>query len=178
MPDIERELRTSDQDAYLRWFPIGDPADDVVPWQALTRRRYLHSRRLPGSHRHIPLPRRHPFRDGLGLYVGDMWPNLSAAALDHVLAQRSRLPRVERYLATCQAPDEAFLPTLLLNDRGALQVANDRKRFIRWEQGAAHPRTLAAADLPAIETSSDFFARKVDLTASAELLDGLDRCYR
>ncbi len=174
MAEVEQELRSTDQDAFLRWFPIGEPADDVIAWQARCRSRYLHSRRLPGSVRHVPAPRRHPFRDGLGLFVADMWPNLSAAALDHVLVQRRRRPEIERYLATCQVPDEALVPTLLLNDRGGLRVCDEGRRFIRWTPGAPHPETLTAADEDAIRASDSFFARKVDPVRSAGLMDRLD----
>jgi hypothetical protein len=175
MTSIEQELRGTEQDAFLRWFPVGDPADDVIPWQARCRSRYLHSRRLPGSVHHVPAPRRHPFRGGLGLYVADMWPNLSAAALDHVLVQRRRRPEVERYLATCQVPDEALVPTLLLNDRGDLRVSDDGRRFIRWTPGAPHPETLTVEDEGAIRAGDSFFARKVDIERSAELMDRLDQ---
>lgn len=174
MSSIEDELHHGGHDAYLRWFRVGKPSDDTVPWQALTRTRYLRRRRVPFTHRHLPFPRRHPFRDGLDLYVGDMWPNLSAAAIDHVRSQRSRLPVVERYLSRCQAPDEALLSTLLLNGSPQLDVVNDRKRFIRWTSGGSHPHVLTAGDLDAIRTSGDFFARKVDSERSAGLLDRLD----
>jgi hypothetical protein len=174
MASIEDELHAGGHDAYLRWFPVGEPADDVVPWQGLTRDRYLHRMRLPGTHRHVPFPRRPPFRDGLGLFIGDMWPNLSAAAMEHVRSQRERWPVVERYLARCQAPDEALLPTLLLNDADHLDVVNDRKRFIRWTPGSAHPKVLTSADLDDVLASGDFFARKVDSANGAELLDQLD----
>jgi hypothetical protein len=178
MSSIEDELHAGGHDAYLRWFPVGDPADDVVPWQALTRERYLHRMRLPGTHRHVPFARRPPFRDGLGLFIGDMWPNLSAAAMDHVRSQRERYPVVERYLARCQAPDEALLPTLLLNDAEHLDVVNDRKRFIRWTPGSPHPKVLTTADLDDVLASGDFFARKVDGERGAELLDQLDAAAR
>jgi hypothetical protein len=169
-------LHSSTHDAYLRWFEVGAPEDDVIPWQQLTRTRYLHRLRLPGTHRHVPFPRRPPFGPELRLFIGDMWPNLSSAALEHVAEQRRRLPQVERYLARCQAPDEALLPTLLLNASSAghqLDVVNDRKRYIRWEPGSAHPKELEPADVPAILSSGDFFARKVG-PGSAEVMDLLD----
>jgi len=50
------------------------------------------------------------------------------------------------------------------------------RRFYRFvkDGGAAHPETLTIEDLDAIQASGAFFARKVDLGASAELLDRLD----
>jgi hypothetical protein len=125
----------------------------------------------------------HPFRGGsLGtgadLFIGDMWCNVSAAAIEHVREQHERLARVVRYLGRCQIPDEALLPTLLLNAAGPLRVCNDRKRFIRWVPGAPHPEVLEESDAADIETGSDFFARKVDLVRSKDLLDRLDAAAR
>ena len=176
MRDIEAELAATPHDAFLRHFRSdGNPADDVHPWQARTRTRYLKRRRLPGSRRSAPFPRRHPFRDGTHLYVGDMWVNLGADALRHLRAQRHRLARVERYLSTCSVPDEALLPTLLLNDADHLDVVNDRKRYIRWIEGNPHPEMLTLADVEPAVTSGDFFARKVDPHTTADVLDELDR---
>lgn len=177
--DVEDELEAAPADAYLRWLPVGDPADDVHPWQARTRERYLHRIRVPFSRRHVPFPRRPPFtrspsHSGTGLYVGDTWPNLGAAAVAHLRGQRDLRARIEPYLRWCQSPDEALLPTLLLNGSDGLRVVDDRKRYLRWVEGEPHPRPLGVEDAPAITASTDFFARKVDSAGSADLLDLLD----
>ena len=171
---VEDELATAPADAYLRWLPVGAPADDEHPWQARCRDRYLHRVRVPFSRRHVPFPRRSPFRGGTGLYIGDTWPNLGARAVAHVRAQAALRARVEPHLRWCQSPDEALLPTLLLNGAGDLRVVSDRRRFLRWVEGEPHPRLLTAEDAPAIVASTDFFARKIDSVGSAALLDLLD----
>jgi hypothetical protein len=171
----EQHLADEQADALLRWFPVPeDPAGDVHPWQARCRRRYLHRLRVPGDHRSVPFPRRHPFRDGTGLFVGDMWANLSAAAVHQVLEQRARLARVESYLSRCSVPDEALLPTLLLNDADHLQVRSERRRHIRWVEGRPNPELLGVRDVAAMEGAGDFFARKVDSELTPEVLDLLD----
>lgn len=173
--DVEAELAAGRADAYLRHFRVDpEPGHDVHPWQAVCRRRYLHRLRVPGTHHSVPAPRRSPFRGGTALYVGDMWVNLGADAVAHVLEQRRRLQHVERYLLRCKIPDEALLPTLLLNDAAQLTVSGERKRYIRWTEGDAHPAYLEPAEAEAIRGSGDFFARKVDAVRSAELLDRLD----
>lgn len=176
MASIEAELAASPHDAYLRHFPVGDPADDVVAWQALTRRRYLRKRRLPGTHRSVPLPfaRRHPFRDGVGLYVGDMWFNLSATAVHRMFEAEALADRLMRYLRFAPIPDEAFICSLALNVRPALDVAPDSKRFISWRERQAHPDTITAAHLDRLRESDAFFARKVDVRAHPEVPDLLD----
>ncbi|WP_170177567.1 beta-1,6-N-acetylglucosaminyltransferase [Thermomonospora umbrina] len=177
MPAIEAELAATRHDAFLRHFPIGDPADDVDPWQAFTRRRYLRRRRLPFSARSVPLPfsRRHPYRDGTGLYVGDMWFNLSAEAVGAILADRPLSDRLLRYLRHAPIPDETFICSMARNVRPALDVADDSKRFIRWSAAQAHPETITSAHLPDLGESDAFFTRKVDMTAHPEVLDALDQ---
>ena len=171
----EDALAATEADAMLRYFPVpDDPADDVIPWQARCRQRYLHRLRIPGNRRSVPFPRRPPFRDGMRLYIGDMWANLSRPAVDHLLAQYRTQTRVRRYLSWCSVPDEALLPTLLLNGSDHLQVVAERKRFIRWVEGHPHPETLTERDVEAIAASGDFFARKVTMEQSATLLDRLD----
>lgn len=173
--EIETELRASCADGYLRRFRVDpDPAGDVHPWQAVCRRRYLHRARLPGTHRSVPAPRRPPFRAGTSLYVGDMWVNLGGRAVAHLLEQRRRRPDLERYLLRCPIPDEALLPTLLLHDAGALDLVDERRRFLRWTEGDKHPAFLDDADASAVRASAAFFARKVDSERTAGLLDLLD----
>ena len=176
MSVIEDRLHASGADAMLRHFRVDeDGSDDVHPWQAVCRARYLRRTRLPGSRRSVPVPRPHPFHGDTSLFVGDMWMNLGSAAVRHVIAQRRRLHRVESYLRWSSVPDEALVPTLLLNDAGGLVVENNRHRHIAWTEGDPHPAMLTIDDLPDIVADDDaYFARKVDSTVSADLLDALD----
>lgn len=171
----EQELASQDADAMLRWFPVpDDPSQDVHSWQARCRTRYLRRLRIPGSRRSVPFPRRHPFEGETRLYVGDMWVNLGAAAVRHALDQRRRLPRVWSHLSRCSVPDEALLPTLLLNNASHLRVVGEGRRYIRWVEGRPNPELLATDDVPRMEQAGDFFARKVDSELTPDVLDLLD----
>ena len=179
MSQVEEELRTSNADALLRHFEVTpDPKVDVHPWQEICRRRYLRRIRIPGSRRSVPFPRRHPFSEGVKLYIGDMWVNLNTKAVRHVLDQRSALAGVESYLARCSVPDEALLPTLLLNGADELRIRNERRRFIKWARGQPHPAMLEVGDVPSILASDAFFARKVDSERTPQVLDALDVAAR
>lgn len=171
----EADLAAQPADAMLRWFPVPPgAADDVHPWQGRCRTRYLHRRRIPGNRRSVPFPRRSPFGQGTELYVGDMWVNLRAPAVHHVLEQRKRLRRVERYLSRCSVPDEALLPTLLLNDADHLRISSERRRYIRWVEGQRNPELLTPGDVAAMAGGGDYFARKVDSVETSDVLDLLD----
>jgi hypothetical protein len=172
----EATLSAESSNALVRHFVVPEARQPGEHhWQSRCRQRYLHRLRIPGSHRSVPSPRLHPFDDHTRLFIGDMWFNLDATAARHVCEQYDRLARVRRYLARCAIPDEALVPTLLLNHAEQLRVRNDRKRFIRWAGQSHHPATLDVGDADDIIASGDFFARKVDSVASAGLLDRLDR---
>jgi hypothetical protein len=174
---VERALEQTACDAMLRYFRV-DPAPrpDDHPWQIRCRQRYLHRLRLPGSRRSIPFPRRQVFGHGTDLYIGDMWVNLRAGAVHHILEQERRRPDLRAYFDRCSVPDEAYVPTLLLNATSDLVVSDERHRYISWTPGEPHPRTLGVGDCAAILASeADFFARKVDASSSAALLDCLDQ---
>jgi hypothetical protein len=180
MGSIEAELGAARADAFIRHFRVdGDAADDVHPWQATTRQRYLYRRRLPWSARSVPLPwpRRHHCRDGVHLYAGDMWVNLSAGAVDKVLDSPLNGPLV-RYLRWAPVPDETWAATVAVNGSPELAVVNDSRRYIRWQQGARHPAALEQADLAALRASGAFFARKLDLLRWPLAYDQLDDLAR
>jgi hypothetical protein len=176
MESIETELAGAGCDAFLRHFRVdGAPADDIHHWQPITRQRYLYRRRLPGSARSVwlPWPRRHPFGDGFRLYAGEQWVNLSARAVNKILDSPFN-SAVLSYLRRSPNPDEAWVATAALNGAPELVVVNERRRYVRWPGGTAHPALIGPADLPKLRDSDAFFARKVDLTAWPQACDVLD----
>jgi hypothetical protein len=177
MESIEDELAGTPCDGFVRHFRVdGDPADDVHPWQTTVRQRYLYKRRLPGTARHVrlPWPRRHPFHEGLKLYAGEQWVNLSARAVHKVLDSPVS-DTVLKYLRWSVSADEAWLTTVALNGEPELTVVNDRRRYVRWPGGTAHPAVLGPDDLPALRESDAFFARKVDPLAWPQVYEELDQ---
>jgi hypothetical protein len=177
MDSIEAELASASCDGFVRHFRVdSEPADDVHPWQAAVRQRYIYKRRLPGTARSVrlPWPRRHPFRDGLRLYAGEQWVNLSARAVHKILDSPLNDP-VLTFLRRSVSADEAWLTTVALNGEPELTVVNDRRRYVRWPGGTAHPAVLGPDDLPALRDSDAFFARKVDPAAWPQVYDELDQ---
>ena len=175
----ERFLGRSDADGLLRHFEVArTPRPGETAWQQRCRRRYLDRLRVPGSRRSVPWIRHPPFDDDYRLHIGDTWVNLRRPAVEHLVEQFERRRDLRRYLNRCSNPDEALIPTLLLNSQTHLRITDERRRYIRWVEGRPHPETLDRSDFDAICRSGDFFARKVDTAVSADLMDELDASHR
>lgn len=175
----ERFLAASDDHALLRHVEVSPtPQPAETAWQTRCRQRYLRRLRLPATRRSVPAPRRPPFGDAYRLHIGDTWVNLRRPAIDHLIEEFERRTSVRRYLSRCSNPDEALIPTLLLNGDARLRVVNERRRYIRWVEGRPHPETLDHSDFDDIRGSGDFFARKFDSMLSAQLMNELDASQR
>lgn len=119
-----------------------------------------------------------PFSGDFRCYFGSQWFSANRHAAERLLRFHRERPalaahylRQERFRSIC--PDESYLQTILLNDRG-LRIGADNLRYMDWEPGSPHPRVLTAAHLPAMLASGAHFGRKFD-TGSGAVLDLLDR---
>jgi Core-2/I-Branching enzyme len=174
--EIESELLVSPADAFLSWeFVPPFVSRRSTDWQRGTSHRY-YWHLFPGTHRPIPIPRLPAYFDGVGLHAGSQWWNLDRRAVNLILDDTAMLNHLTRRFRSVLLPDEAFFQTMLLNSPTDLNLVCRPRRFYRFVKagGAAHPETLTIEDLDEIRASGAFFARKVDLRASAELLDRLD----
>lgn len=109
---------------------------------------------------------------GLPLYWGSQWMSLSRPAMQSLF----NAPReVAAYFRRVPIADEAFVHTVLFNDR-RLSFASDNRRYIKWNQDSSHgsPEVLTSTDLPQLRTSPAHFARKFDEQVDASVLDTLD----
>ena len=174
---VEAELLASKADAFLHWEAVPPVAGrQSSDWQRGTSQRY-YWHRIPRRFRPIPLPRLRFFIDGVGIFAGSQWWNLSRRAVDRIL-ENSKLTQYlfRRRFRTTFSPDEAFFQTALLNSPLGLAIVNDHRRFYRFspDGGSGHPDTLTIHDLEPILSSNAFFARKVDEVISDALMDALD----
>jgi hypothetical protein len=146
----------------LRWFP-----------RRLRRAVYYRDRPRRFG---IRLPRL-PFRDDLRCWVSSDWPTLNRRALQAVLRTKREERRLMRHYRHTFAPAESFFATALMND-AALRVADDDRRFVRFQPGAPSPDVLTSTDLNQLQTSGADFARKFDIAVDARVLDLLDELRR
>ena len=116
---------------------------------------------------------RHPFSEGFPLYKGSYWCELRRSAAEElILAEDSDLVTWFRHTIH---PDEAWLLTVLLNNK-RIRVSHDLRRFDRFAyQEAAHPDLLGSDDISEVAASGAFFGRKFDERGSSEVLDFFDK---
>lgn len=97
-------------------------------------------------------------------FGGSQWWNLSRVATKFVLAFVDEHPDYREYHSHSLLPDEFFFQSILLGTSFSTshRVVNDCLRFMIWEKGASHPKSLTTEDLPRILGSGKLFARKVD----------------
>lgn len=197
LDEVERELADSPYDGYA-------PAD-VVAVPALTARavdefsaryHYRHHRippLRPRARRAITAARPWltlrdmpwglllghrwptPFSDAQPCRRGQDWLTLSRSAVAAVLAAAREEPHLVEHYRHTPHPTESF-PHTVLHARPELRLSGDPRRFTSWSRpGSPHPDVLRLADLEAIVASGADFARKLDITVDADILDALDR---
>lgn len=94
---------------------------------------------------------------------GSAWWSLPKPALDHAAPRLRRLIDSGRLRHTL-CSDEHVTGTVLAYSPFASTIESNR-RFIRWPADASSPAVLQAKDLPALQASGAWFARKVDRAA-------------
>ncbi len=123
-----------------------------------------------------------PFSDSFHCYGGPQWGNFSRKALEYLHQFSDKSPNYGRYFARTLMPDEAFVPSVILNAGrlGLLKLEEDNRRYVHWadEQKDCSPSVITALDLDVVKNSRADFARKFDSRVDVQILDDLDRIVR
>jgi hypothetical protein len=122
--------------------------------------------------------RRPPFGPGFYLYGGSFFCTLRADAARYARDYAKANPDIVSCFRRSLGPDEVFLQTVLVNS-GKFSFVPDSRRYIDWT-GCTHlsPRTLGLEDVDKMLASDAHWARKLDLSAGAEVFDRLDQRVR
>ncbi|MGC4116305.1 MAG: beta-1,6-N-acetylglucosaminyltransferase [Myxococcales bacterium] len=108
------------------------------------------------------------------LFHGSAWFCLAREHVSFVLRYLLANPWFHRAFQNALVPDEWFFQTLLLNSEHAAEIVNRPTLFQRWgttRRERNHPVVLTARDIPEIEQSGEYFARKFDLRIDPEVVD-------
>jgi hypothetical protein len=143
----------------------------------LARREMLFSIDLPWRDetliRFTP-PWRTMLLEGATRYLGSQWKIVTRETCEFLVQPRNTRRFRAAYWGT-RLPDESFFQTVLLNSSRRGTVAGHNWHFIDWESGPQHPRIFGIDDLPRLEASDAFFARKFDERVDDAVLVALEQ---
>jgi hypothetical protein len=114
-----------------------------------------------------------PFSPDFKLYGGSYWLTISRRAVHSILEFVDERPDIVDYFRGVIVPEEAFVQTVLANDR-ALRLSTREQRYMEFDQRHGHPREFTLDDLPRVLDSGCFFARKFDMRRAPAVLDAID----
>lgn len=154
-----------------------------IRWPRITRNRYewaLHPYRLLRAAMGVlymrglnlrPNPRNLP--ENWFFYHGAQWFCLSGEAAEYILDYLDRNPAFEAVFKDSLVPDMSFFQTLIMNSPLANQVTGAHLTYLNFGEtyrDKNHAVVLTMKDVPAIENSGGFFARKFDQTVDADVI--------
>ncbi len=102
-------------------------------------------------------------------YKGCNWFTLTQETVKFLIKSEKRIYRM---FSMTNAPDEIFLPTLIVNSPYAKNVVNSSFRHIDWVRGG--PYEFQETDKDELEETKDFFVRKVSYERHPELVNWLE----
>jgi hypothetical protein len=116
-----------------------------------------------------------PFHSGLRCYAGSQWFAANRRAAEHILATHQANRALRYHYRWRFGSDESYFHTILCNAPG-LRVKNEWTHLVKFvDDGPVDtPKTFTSADLEALSTASQPFARKFDEHIDAEVLARLD----
>jgi len=172
-------LAVSDRE-FIDVIPLDSPAADRQP--RLDRYHFMRkhaplrlSALLNEGLQNIP---RRPFAASFGQpRFGGQWWALSRPFVAWLLAYRRDNPRFDRRHRMTQFPEESYFQTALYGSPFAGRIAPGLT-YTDWSAGGSHPKLLDASDMPAIEASDRFFARKMLREADPGLAAALSARWR
>jgi hypothetical protein len=107
-------------------------------------------------------------------YGGSQWWCLTYECICYILKFVQYNPLYVEYFEHTLIPDEIFFNTIVLNSPFKGSVINDNLKFLKFEDGASHPKTFRKNDFKAIINSKKMWARKFNMTIDTSILDKID----
>jgi hypothetical protein len=115
-----------------------------------------------------------PFSPELRLYAGSYWHIIRRECAEWLVQFVDENPDVVEYFRHVVLPDEAFVQTILLNNK-TFRFSTDDLRYYNFTKSRhGHSKTLGPSDLEPTFASGCFFARKFDMRVHPGILDDLD----
>ncbi|MFZ3591240.1 beta-1,6-N-acetylglucosaminyltransferase [Bacillus sp. DJP31] len=143
-------------------------------WPKITRRRYttahpirVYRRMLLTLYRRRLnlLPNMKKWPKEISFYKGSQWFSIPYSAASYILEFLEGNEWYYRYFKNTLVPDESFFQTLIMNSPYRKAVINNNLYAFKWGETLSErnsPQDLTREDIPMMEVSNQFFARKFD----------------
>lgn len=107
-------------------------------------------------------------------YGESMFWMLSPEAAMYVVEKVEADKKLSNFFSLCWGTDEFVFQTILMNSDYKDKIINENYRYIDWSQGGANPKLLDEDNFEPIKKSNMLFARKMESSTSAKLMDLID----
>ena len=119
-------------------------------------------------------PNKKKWKEEFSFYKGSQWFTIPVETARYIIDFIEENKWFHEYFTHTLVPDESYFQTLLMNSPYRDLVVNSNLYFVKWGEtlsGRNSPQTLSEADIPAIERSGGFFARKFDSMMDPAIVD-------
>lgn len=172
--EIARELAAGPEQDWLEWERVMDPPRASM----IAQRETMFALELPWRRKAVQIPFPLFWRAALlkdvVRHLGSQWKILTRDTCEWLSVPANTRRFRAAYWATL-IPDESFFQTTLLHSPLRARVTGRNRHFIDWDMGPEWPRILRMEDLPRMEASDAFFARKFDDAVDGEVIAALER---
>jgi hypothetical protein len=145
-----------------------------INWPKITRRRYNNAHPFRVCRRIIYdfymrginlLPNTNYWPKDYTFYNGSQWFTIPLEVASYIIDFLDENEWYYKFFERTLAPDEWFFQTLIMNSPFKSDVVKDNLLYLRWGEtfiDRGSPVYLTMEDIPLIENSNDYFARKFD----------------
>ena len=108
--------------------------------------------------------------DGMELYWSRFWGFLPSDVARYIVQFIDQNQWIVKLFRKTLVPDEMFIPTIIMNSSFAHRIANDDLCKLVGHKNN-HPTVITSEDIMTIKKSGSFFARKVDSSVDANVIN-------
>jgi len=111
-------------------------------------------------------------------FGGSQWWCITTECVYYIVEFLKKNPDYLKFFKYSHIPDELFFHCIIMNSFMSEQVVNNNLRYIDWNTSSGHPKILTLDDLNSMKQSNKFWARKIQLPTSENLLKALDEKFK
>ncbi len=160
-----------------------------LEWPRITRKRYtsahpvrIYRRIAQELHRKgiNVLPNKNYWPKDYSFYKGSQWFTIPYTVANYMIDFLQENKWYYKFFENTLIPDESFFHTLIMNSPYKADVVNNNLLFLKWGETLSDrnsPQYLKSEDIPQIEKSNQYFARKFDEQIDPLVVDYFTQKY-